>query len=74
MIETGLFCRDQLHADIPQLISGEKAPREHPNERILIHTTGFVSQDVAICHWVFEKAKAAGMGIKTPAARDTLGN
>lgn len=73
MVETGLFSRSQLHAEIPQLISGEKAPREHPSERILIHTTGFVSQDVAICHWVFEKAKMMGMGITLPAARESLG-
>lgn len=73
MVETGLFSRSQLHAEIPQLITGEKAPRENPNERILIHTTGFVSQDVAICHWVFEKAKTTGMGITLPAARDSVG-
>jgi hypothetical protein len=28
-----------------------------------------VSQDIAISHWVFEQAKARGLGITLPAAR-----
>ena len=40
-----------------------------PDERILVHTTGLVSQDVAICHYIFEQAKAKGLGITLPAAR-----
>ena len=41
----------------------------HADERILIHTTGLVTQDVAICHYLYEQAKAKGMGITLPAAR-----
>ena len=70
MVESGLFRRDQLHAEISQLAAGERRGRENPDERILVHTTGLVSQDVAICHWVFEQAKAAGKGITLPAARE----
>ena len=46
-----------------------KKGRERPDERILVHTTGLVSQDVAICHYIFEQAKARGLGITLPAAR-----
>ena len=69
MVDEGLFSRAQLYAEIPEIVAGKKAAREHANERILIHTTGLVSQDVAIAHWVFEQAKAAGFGIVLPAAR-----
>jgi alanine dehydrogenase len=71
MVETGLFDRGQLHADIAEVVSGKKPGRERADERILVHTTGLVSQDVAIAHWLFEQAKAAGRGIWLPAARES---
>jgi ornithine cyclodeaminase len=70
MVDEGLFSRAQLHADIPQLVAGIRSGRERPDERILVHTTGFVSQDIAISHWIYEQAKARGMGILLPAARE----
>ena len=53
----------------PRRIAGTKPGRERADERILIHTTGLVTQDVAICHYLYEQAKAKGMGITLPAAR-----
>jgi ornithine cyclodeaminase len=70
MVDDGLFSRAQLHADIPHLAAGLRPGRERPDERILVHTTGFVSQDIAIAHWIFQQAKARGMGITLPAARE----
>jgi ornithine cyclodeaminase/alanine dehydrogenase-like protein (mu-crystallin family) len=69
MVDGGLFSHAQLHADIPQITTNQRSGRERDDERILIHTTGFVSQDIAISHWVYEQAKARGMGITLPAAR-----
>ena len=40
MVESGLFSRAQLHAEIQELVSGQKRGRERDDERILIHTTG----------------------------------
>jgi ornithine cyclodeaminase len=70
MVDTGLFAREQLHAEIAEVVSGAKPGREREDERILVHTTGLVSQDVAIAHWLFEQAKATGRGIWLPAARE----
>lgn len=70
MVESGLFDRAQLHAEIAEVVSGKKLGRERAEERILVHTTGLVSQDVAIAHWLFEQAKASGRGIWLPAARE----
>jgi ornithine cyclodeaminase len=72
MIDGGVFSRDQLHGEIHEVVAGSKPGREHPDERILIHTTGLVSQDVAICHYIYEQAKAKGVGIMLPAARASL--
>jgi ornithine cyclodeaminase len=71
MVDGGLFSREQLHADIPQIVTGQRKGRERADERILIHTTGYVSQDIAISHWIYEQAKARGLGITLPAARET---
>jgi ornithine cyclodeaminase len=49
-------------------VSGEKNGRERDDERILIHTTGLVSQDVALAHFVYERARDKGMGLWLPAA------
>ena len=69
MVDSGLFSRDKLHGEIHEVVAGTKRGRERADERILIHTTGLVTQDVAICHYLYEQAKARGMGIRLPAAR-----
>lgn len=69
MVDSGVFTREKLHAEIQEIVSGKKAGRESEQERILIHTTGLVSQDVAISHFVYEQAKAKNLGITLPAAR-----
>jgi alanine dehydrogenase len=69
MVDGGTFVRDQLHGEIHEVVAGTKKGRERPDERILVHTTGLVSQDIAVCHYIFEQAKARGLGITLPAAR-----
>ena len=68
MVDSGQFSRDQLHGEICDVISGKVAGRESAAERILVHTTGIVSQDIAIAHFIYEQAKASGRGIRLPAA------
>jgi len=67
-VQTGLFSREQLHAEIQELVVGRKNGRERADERILIHTTGLVSQDVALAHFLYEAARAKGLGMWLPAA------
>jgi ornithine cyclodeaminase len=69
MVDGGVFTRDKLHGEIHEVVAGTKSGREHADERILIHTTGLVTQDVAICHYLYQQAKAKGLGITLPAAR-----
>jgi ornithine cyclodeaminase len=68
MVEAGLFSRDALHAEIHELVAGEKPGRERDDERILIHTTGLVSQDVALAHFLYRNARERGLGIWLPRA------
>jgi ornithine cyclodeaminase len=67
-VQTGLFSREKLYAEIQELVVGQKKGREHADERILIHTTGLVSQDVALAHFLYEQALAKGLGVWLPAA------
>ncbi len=67
-IEQGLFSHDQLHAEIADVVTGAKPGRERADERIAVLTDGLVSQDIAICHHIYEQAKATGRGIMLPAA------
>jgi ornithine cyclodeaminase/alanine dehydrogenase-like protein (mu-crystallin family) len=67
-VESGLFSRGQLHAEIHELVSGRKKGRERADERILVHTTGLVSQDVALAHFLYRQAKDKGLGLWLPSA------
>lgn len=68
MIEAGQFSRAALHGEICDVVSGRVTGREGDDERILIHTTGLVSQDIAVCHHIYQQAKKAGRGIRLPPA------
>jgi ornithine cyclodeaminase len=68
MVEAGQFSRADLYAEIEELVSGTKKGRERADERILIHTTGLVSQDVALAHFLYRRALEKGLGIWLPAA------
>jgi ornithine cyclodeaminase len=68
MVEAGQFSRADLYAEIAELVSGAKKGRERADERILIHTTGLVSQDVALAHFLYGRALEKGLGIWLPAA------
>jgi ornithine cyclodeaminase len=68
MLDSGEFRREQLHADIGEVVAGLKPGRERADERILLHTTGMVSHDIGIAWHVFQKARAQGLGVPLPTA------
>jgi ornithine cyclodeaminase len=68
-VETGLFSREKVYAEIQELVAGRKKGRERDDERILIHTTGLVSQDVALAHFLYERALKKGVGMWLPTAQ-----
>ena len=68
MIDAGEFSRAQLHADIGEVVAGQKPGRERDDERILLHTTGMVSHDIAIAWRIYQKARELGLGVPLPTA------
>ena len=69
MVEKGQFRKESLYAEIQELVAGVKPGRTSPEERILIHTTGLVAQDIALAHYLYVRARETGRGIVLPAAR-----
>jgi ornithine cyclodeaminase len=67
-VDTRLFSREQLHCEIQDLVAGRAPGRQRDDERILIHTTGLVSQDIALAHFLYKRALETGRGIWLPAA------
>ena len=64
--EARIFTRDMLHGEIHELVRGQVAGRQSDTERNLIHTTGLVAHDIAMCHYVYEKALKKGVGVRLP--------
>ena len=50
----------QFWTKVHDLVRGKVAGRESDTERNLIHTTGLVAHDIAMCHYVYEKALEKG--------------
>ena len=63
----GQISRDAILGEIADVVVGRVPGRERDDERILILTDGLVSQDVAIAHFIYEKARKEGRGIRLPA-------
>lgn len=65
-VADGLLSRQSLHAEIADLVAGRIGGRDHAQERVLIHTVGLVSQDIAVCHFAYKKALETGAGQRLP--------
>ncbi|MCG8505521.1 MAG: hypothetical protein MI755_13020 [Sphingomonadales bacterium] len=68
MVDSGDLAKERIHGEMWEVVSGAKTGRESDAESILIHTTGLVSQDVAIAHWIYQRALEDGGGVRLPVA------
>ena len=66
MVREGFLTRDDVHAELPDLISGRKPGRESKRERILMRAVGLVNQDIAIADWIYRHALELGAGTVLP--------
>jgi alanine dehydrogenase len=62
-IEAGLLRADQVHAELGEVVAGEKPGRTSDSEITLFDSTGTALQDVAAAALAYERAAAAGRGI-----------
>lgn len=62
-LEKGLVTRAKVHAELGEVIAGQKAGRTSDEEIIIFDSTGMALQDVAAAAIVYEKAISAGKGV-----------
>ena len=61
----GLISEDNIHAEIGQILIGERVGRESEKEITLFDSTGLAAQDIAAAFVVYKEAKERGLGITT---------
>ena len=66
MWKDGLFKDEQLHAELGDILSGEKSPRENDDEIIYFNAVGAGILDLAVAARCYKKAKNANKGIIVP--------
>ena len=66
MLKDGFLTKNDLYAELPDLIAGRKPGRESDQERIFMRAIGLVNQDIAIADWVYRRALEVGAGTALP--------
>jgi alanine dehydrogenase len=62
-IDDRLMNREDVHAELGDIVSGRRAARENATEIIIFDSTGTALEDVAAASLVYERALAAGAGL-----------
>jgi alanine dehydrogenase len=68
-LEAGALTRDDVHADLASVITGRKPGRRSAAEITIFDSTGTALEDVAAAAVVYEKARAAGVGLPVSLGR-----
>src|SRR5207249_10852187 len=63
-VDTGRLSPKNLHAEMGQIVAGQKPGRERPDETILFWHRGLSLSDIALGHAMLEKARRLGIGQK----------
>jgi alanine dehydrogenase len=61
-ISKGIMTRDQIYADLGEIVTGKKPGRTSDEEITVFDSTGLAVQDIATDWVVYRKAKRMGMG------------
>jgi ornithine cyclodeaminase/alanine dehydrogenase-like protein (mu-crystallin family) len=63
-LEAGVITRDDVYADLGEIIAGRKPARTSGEEIIIFDSTGTALQDVAAAVLVYERALRVGVGVR----------
>jgi ornithine cyclodeaminase/alanine dehydrogenase-like protein (mu-crystallin family) len=72
MYNEGLLGTHDLHADLHEIVTGNKPGRESDQERIYFNAVGLSYLDVAIALTMFRRAKEAGVGQSLELQREMI--
>jgi N-[(2S)-2-amino-2-carboxyethyl]-L-glutamate dehydrogenase len=62
LVESGRFSRTQLHAELGQIVAGERPGRETDQEVIVVNPMGMAIGDIACARAVYSRALRTGVG------------
>jgi alanine dehydrogenase len=65
-VDSGRLSRENLHAELGEIVAGAKPGRRRPGETILFWHRGLSITDVALGEALLEKARAQGIGMQLP--------
>ena len=63
-LEEGALSKEDVHAELGQVVAGKKPGRTTEDEIIVLDTTGTALQDVAVAARIYERAQREGVGYK----------
>lgn len=66
LVEAGLFRRQRLHAELGEVVAGQRPGRESADEIIMLNPMGMAIEDIACARAVFEAAVNEGVGTWLP--------
>jgi alanine dehydrogenase len=61
-VDAGILNEQSLHAELGQILTGDRPGRESPDERILLWHRGLSILDIAVAQLILERAVAADAG------------
>jgi ornithine cyclodeaminase/alanine dehydrogenase-like protein (mu-crystallin family) len=62
-IHAGLMRREDVRAELADVVSGRWAVRTSPEEIVVFDSTGTALQDVAAAALVYQRARSSGAGL-----------
>jgi ornithine cyclodeaminase/alanine dehydrogenase-like protein (mu-crystallin family) len=65
-VDSGRLTRDNLHAELGEIVCGARPGRESDAETILFWHRGLSITDVALAEAMLDKARARGLGVELP--------
>lgn len=66
LVEEGLFSREQLHAELGDILVGEVGGRDNDDEIILLNPMGMAIDDIVCARWFYQAALAKNIGTHLP--------
>ena len=63
-LTAGVMTRDQVHAELGDVVAGRRPGRTHTDEITIFDSSGTALEDVAAAVAVYEKALAVGRGVE----------
>jgi ornithine cyclodeaminase/alanine dehydrogenase-like protein (mu-crystallin family) len=66
MLKEKFLSRDDLYAELPEILAGKKPGRQSGRERIFIRAIGLVNQDIAMADHIYRAALEKDIGTRLP--------